>query len=121
MGDRVLVRNVDRDEDRKIKTYWEHCIYEVIAKHDTVPVFTIKQLNGRKTRRVHRNMIMKVNDLPLDVFQKERKRQKPRVRKVKFELESLCSPSEDCDPVVSVSSSGIKIMLSYQWKIRTES
>ena len=97
VGDRVLVRNVDKNEDRKI--------YEVIAKHDTVPVYTIKQLNGRKTRRVHRNMIMKVNDLPLDVFQKETKRRKPRVRKNSSPSEPSRSPSEDREPVVSFSSS----------------
>ena len=71
VGDRVLVRNVDKKEDRKIKTYWEREIYEVIEKHDTVPVFTIKQIKGKKKKRVHRNMLMKVNDLPLDVFEKE--------------------------------------------------
>ena len=67
-GDRVLIRNVDKGGTGKLKTFWEQRIYEVIGKHELVPVYTIRPLNGKKTKIVHRNMLMKVNDLPVDTF-----------------------------------------------------
>ena len=51
VGDRVLIRNVDKDESRKLKTYWEREIYEVIGKHNSLPVYTIKSLGPTHGRR----------------------------------------------------------------------
>ena len=38
-------------------------------KQDLVPVYTIRLLGGNNTKTIHRNMLLKVNDLPLNAFQ----------------------------------------------------
>ena len=68
IGDRVLLRNVEKGGTGKLRSAWERKIYEVIGKHDKVPVYTVRALGEKKTKTVHRNMMMKVNDLPLDTF-----------------------------------------------------
>ena len=71
VGDHVLVRNVEKVKKGctgKLRSTWEHKIYKVIEKHDLVPVYTVKPLGERKLKTVHRNMLLKVNDLPIGVF-----------------------------------------------------
>ena len=68
VGDHVLVRNVAKDAGGKIKSHWEQRLWIVTAKEETVPVFTIKLLNGKKTKKVHRNLLMKANNLPPETF-----------------------------------------------------
>ena len=69
VGDRVLLKNLDRNENRKLKTYWERRIYEVVSKLPDLPVYTIKPVSGKgREKTVHRNLLMRVNDLPLNVF-----------------------------------------------------
>ena len=76
VGDKVLVRNYDKKEGsrlKKLKSFWENVIYEVVDKHETLPVYTVRSLKpvrGRRRRKkvVHRNMLLRVNDLPSDVF-----------------------------------------------------
>ena len=80
VGDHVLVQNVGEDKAGKIKSYWEQKIWIVTKKHGNVPVYTIRLLNGEKTKKVHRNLLMKVNNLPVDVFeQKSKEKQKKKV------------------------------------------
>ena len=68
VGDHVLVRNIDKDPGGKIKSHWEQRIWLVTAKEDNIPVYTIKLLNGSRVKKVHRNLLMKVNNLPLETF-----------------------------------------------------
>jgi transposase InsO family protein len=68
IGDRVLLRNVEKGGTGKLRSCWEHKIYEVISKQDLVPVYTVRALGERKTKTVHRNMLMKVNELPVGTF-----------------------------------------------------
>ena len=68
IGDHVLVQNVGKDKAGKIKSYWEQKIWLVVDKKDNVPVYTLRLLNGSKTKKIHRNLLMKVNNLPLDAF-----------------------------------------------------
>ena len=70
-GDRVLVKNVEKGGTGKLKSFWGKKIYKVISKQDLVPVYTIRLLGGNNTKTIHRNMLLKVNDLPLNAF-KER-------------------------------------------------
>ena len=68
-GDHVLVRKLsERGGTGKLRSWWEQKIYVVVDVHDLVPVFTVRPIDGRKTKTVHRNMIMRVNDLPLHTF-----------------------------------------------------
>ena len=79
----------------KLKSCWERKIYEVIAKQELVPVYTVRALGEKKTKTVHRNMMMKINDLPIDTFgqQQTLKKQKVRAKKerVKCNVECLIS------------------------------
>ena len=68
VGDRVLLRNVEKGGTGKLRSCWERKIYEVIGKHDLVPVYTVRALGEQKTKTIHRNMMFKVNDLPIDTF-----------------------------------------------------
>ena len=51
----------------KLKSYWENDIYEVVFCHPKLPIYQIKPENGgNKIRTVHRNLLMKCNDLPVE-------------------------------------------------------
>ena len=67
-GDRVLVRNTATGGKGKLRSWWEDKIYIVEEVYDHVPVFVVTPLDGGRSKTVHRNMLMKVNSLPLDVF-----------------------------------------------------
>ena len=70
-GDHVLVRNVrEKGGTGKLKNYWEQSIFKVVDRDKNLPVYTLKNLNKNSDKRVlHRNLLMKCNDLPLEMFQ----------------------------------------------------
>ena len=68
VGDRVLVRNKEKGGTGKLRSWWEPKLYEVMHIRDTVPVYTVRALDEMKTKQLHRNLLMKANDLPLDTF-----------------------------------------------------
>ena len=67
-GERVLLKNLsERGGTGKLKSYWENDIYEVVFCHPKLPIYQIKPENGgNKIRTVHRNLLMKCNDLPVE-------------------------------------------------------
>ena len=71
VGDQVLVRNMrEKTGARKLRSHWERCVFEVVAKKPDLPVYIIQNVNKEKDRRtVHRNMLMECNDLPRTVFE----------------------------------------------------
>ena len=52
-----------------------------MSKEGEVPVYTIRLLNGRKTRKVHRNLLMKANNLPADVYEQGHSQGSPPARR----------------------------------------
>ena len=67
VGDRVLSRNRAKGGTGKLRCYWENMVYTVIGKEEHVPVYTIKPEKGKgRTKRVHRNDIMRCTDLLLN-------------------------------------------------------
>ena len=70
VGDMVLVKNVrEKGGTGKLKSYWEESIFKVLEKRDGMPVYKIKNLKkSTDVRTVHRNLIMKCDELPLDIF-----------------------------------------------------
>ena len=72
VGDRVLVRNVREKCGKvkaKLKSYWEENIFVLIEKREGLPVYKIKNIkNSRDTRVVHRNLLLRCDELPTDVF-----------------------------------------------------
>ena len=73
VGDRVLIRNVrDKGGTGKLKSYWEPNIFEVLKRDENLPVYSLQNMNNKRDRRVlHRNLLMKSNDIPLELFEKE--------------------------------------------------
>ena len=67
-GDHVLLRNMERGSTGKMRSWWADKIYVVQEVYDHVPVYVITPLDGGSTKTVHRNMLMKVNNLPVDIF-----------------------------------------------------
>ena len=74
VGDRVLLTNLsERGGTVKLRSHWEDTVYVVTKKAENIPVFDIKPLNGKNTssKRVHRNIIMPCNQLPVEKVNKK--------------------------------------------------
>ena len=105
VGDKVLVRNLTpRGGTGKMNSWWERRIYTVISIRDLVPVYTIKPIDGGKPRTVHRNLLMKVDDLPDDIFDQEKPGKKPvqqgKPQQVPEPVPQVSSDSDSTDFVV---------------------
>ena len=66
-GDRVLLRNLsERGGTGKLRSWWEDNIYIVQNCDKNIPIFKIKsEGNLFKTKTVHRNLLLKVNEFSL--------------------------------------------------------
>ena len=73
-GDYVLVRNVkEKGETGKLRNYWESNIFKVIKSNPSLPVYTVKNLHKTRDIRVlHRNLLMRCNELPVEMFEQNR-------------------------------------------------
>jgi hypothetical protein len=88
VGDQVLVRNYrEKTGKPKMRSYYEENIFKVVEVRSEVPVYKIQSLKKPKdVRVVHRNKLLKVDELPLDVFDKKdesSKKKKSTVKKKK--------------------------------------
>ena len=114
IGDRVLVRNVsERGGTGKLRSWWEQKIYEVVEMKESVPVYTVRTIDGKITKTVHRNMLMRVNDLPIDTFGQMSKAKNPTKKVVKRTPRKRLdkSPSSSTTVVNSDSDSSVAVIV----------
>ncbi len=115
VGDHVLVKNLrEKGGTGKLRSHWEHHIFQVAEQQGDLPVFRVTNLeNPRDSRLLHRNHLMKCEELPLDVFKEvetvedqNTKKRKAKNRKSKKEKqvsgETLGEESEEDDVVIAV-------------------
>ena len=72
INDLVLVKNDrERKGKKKLRSYWEEKIFRVVEAREDIPVFKVKNIHNAKDIRVlHRNKLMCVNEIPLDLVDK---------------------------------------------------
>ena len=106
VGDMVLVRNYrEKGGTGKLKSYWQESIFKVLEVEDNIPVYKIKNLKKSKDiKTVHRNKLMKVDELALDIFDEEEVQQKPKTKTTvnkepppNKHIEDLVEDSDDSD------------------------
>lgn len=85
LGDHILIKNVrEKGGTGKLRTYWEPNIFRVENIDENLPVFTVTNLRKKSDRRViHRNLIMRCNELPLELFEEEKAKGKQTVKSKK--------------------------------------
>ena len=86
----------------KLRSHWKPIVYQVVEKKKDLPVYVIREVTGKKaTRTVHRNLLLRCNELPKDMFDGEstdvKQQGKARNRKkekVKFNTENIAESVE---------------------------
>ena len=99
-GDRVLLRNDgQKGGTGKLKNYWENEVYVVVKKHDDLPIYTVKSVNGKKKSKViHRNRLMPCNNL---LVEKETTPAKKKMKTKRKQNDVIVLPQvEDAVPFV---------------------
>ena len=100
LGDQVLVRNMrEKGGTGKLKSFWEERIFKVIEKKKDLPVYKVISLADKRDSRVlHRNLMMKCNDLSPDIFKDISIKKKPSVEK-KEQSEVHISDDDEADQI----------------------
>ena len=135
VGDRVLLKNVVKGGTGKLDSYWEPTVYVVVSISESLPVYTIKSLEKNKVKTVHRNLIMKCNDLSMgevaqpvkkmsmgEVAQPVKKISRNVKTRIECEIEDFSSEDEDDIGVICVrgkkKGGGRSVDVEYQEEVQ---
>ena len=83
VGDQVLVQNMrEKTGKKKMRSYYEENLFKVVETRAEIPVYKIQNMKKPKdVRVVHRNKLLKVDELPLDVFDDKNNSSKKRTER----------------------------------------
>jgi transposase InsO family protein len=127
IGDRVVVQNRNKGGTGKLNSYWNPDVYVVVGKRDDIPVYDLREYRDvstrmasgtkpSKIRRLHRNLLKKVNEMREPENDQQPSLATPPIaskKKVKFvkEPEEVPIPTEESsdDEGVLVVREGIAV------------
>lgn len=69
LGDQVLQANKDERGKRKLADRWETTLYRVAALNPQCHIFRVRNTKKGQEKRVHRNLLVQANFLPLKELQ----------------------------------------------------
>ena len=84
VGDQVLVKNLrEKGGTGKLRSHWERQIFTVVKQKEHLPVYHVQNLkNSRDVRILHRNHLMKCEQLPTDVFDDDEEEEESPVKRI---------------------------------------
>ena len=105
-GDRVLVKRTAFKGKHKLANRWEEDAYIVQSKpNEDIPVYIVQRESDSLIRTLHRNLLLPINSLPVQMPEKSNKIRKSTLKKSADEMEHISEvgeePIEDSDEVDS--------------------
>ena len=111
IGDHVLVRNLSIRGKHKLADKWENRVHQVIDQPDqNIPVYIVSPVDNKQQRRtLHRNLLLPIDTLPIELVDSSRKRRKRAVNQPGSDESQQSSDPEMEDFTLHLSDSDSEI------------